>query len=68
MTPTVPPKSAPKKASRSSALKSVPPAPSVPSAVPESRVTPQRNSIFDSSYAQEGAELRKAWSRFNRKG
>ncbi len=26
-----------------------------------------RKSIFDTSYAPEGAELRKAWSRFDRK-
>lgn len=26
-----------------------------------------RGSIFDPSYAPEGAELRKAWSRFDRK-
>jgi hypothetical protein len=26
-----------------------------------------RGSIFDASYAPEGAELRKAWSRFDRK-
>lgn len=28
---------------------------------------PERKSIFDTSYAPEGFELRKAWSRFDRK-
>lgn len=34
---------------------------------PETPHPPVRKSIFDSSYAPEGAELRKAWSRFDRK-
>lgn len=34
---------------------------------PETPPPPVRKSIFDPSYAPEGAELRKAWSRFDRK-
>ncbi|PCD77131.1 hypothetical protein [Pseudothioclava arenosa] len=39
----------------------------VTSQKPESPHPPVRKSIFDPSYAPEGAELRKAWSRFDRK-
>jgi len=34
---------------------------------PESPTSEPRKSIFDTSYALEGAERRKAWSRFDRK-
>ncbi|RBP94882.1 hypothetical protein DFO80_103128 [Rhodobacter sp. 140A] len=34
---------------------------------PEASNREPRKSIFDPSYAPEGAELRKAWSRFDRK-
>lgn len=39
----------------------------VPSHIPETPTPPKRKSIFDTSYAPEGAERRKAWSRFDRK-
>ncbi|MCE5973827.1 hypothetical protein LZA78_10075 [Sinirhodobacter sp. WL0062] len=39
----------------------------VTSQKPESPQPPVRASIFDTSYAPEGAELTKAWSRFDRK-
>jgi hypothetical protein len=35
---------------------------------PEPQDLRPKTSIFDTSYAPEGAELRKAWSRFDRKG
>ena len=39
--------------------------------MPESKAQPParepRGSIFDTSYAPEGKELRKAWSRLNRR-
>lgn len=37
------------------------------SQLPEAPAREPRKSIFDPSYAPEGAELRKAWSRFDRK-
>lgn len=37
------------------------------SQIPETPTPPERKSIFDTSYAAEGAERRKAWSRFDRK-
>lgn len=37
------------------------------SQIPDSPTPPERKSIFDTSYAPEGAERRKAWSRFDRK-
>lgn len=37
------------------------------SEIPESTVIPPSRSIFDSSYAPEGAERRKAWSRLDAK-
>lgn len=40
---------------------------SVTSQKPETPQPPARASIFDTSYAPEGAERRKAWSRFDRK-
>ncbi|EKE72017.1 MULTISPECIES: hypothetical protein [Roseobacteraceae] len=46
------------------AAKAVP----APTASPEKQAqTPVRHSIFDESYAPVGAELRKAWTRFNPK-
>lgn len=35
--------------------------------IPETPTPPERKSIFDTSFAPEGAERRKAWSRFDRK-
>ena len=43
------------------------PSPTVASKTPESPRAEPRKSIFDPSYAPEGAELRRAWSRFDRK-
>lgn len=37
------------------------------SQIPETPTPPERKSIFDTTYAPEGAERRKAWSRFDRK-
>lgn len=39
----------------------------VTSQIPETPTPPARKSIFDTSYAPERAERRKAWSRFDRK-
>ena len=39
----------------------------VTSEIPEPPTRPERKSIFDTTYAPEGAERRKAWSRFDRK-
>jgi hypothetical protein len=36
-------------------------------AVPDLPPAPERPSIFDDSFARVGAELRKDWSRFDRK-
>lgn len=37
------------------------------SQIPETPTPPERKSIFDTAYAPEGAERRKAWSHFDRK-
>ncbi|MGD9919324.1 MAG: hypothetical protein AB7U46_15010 [Paenirhodobacter sp.] len=37
------------------------------SKIPDTAPKPERKSIFDTSFAPEGAERRKAWSRFDRK-
>ena len=39
----------------------------VTSQIPDTAPPPERKSIFDTSFAPEGAERRKAWSRFDRK-
>lgn len=39
----------------------------VTSHIPDTPTPPERKSIFDTSYAPEGAEQCKAWSRFDRK-